>query len=67
MQRYGDQLPELVQDLRILQELRRQLRASAAYLPVIDSIGAVTWDGEKVSCEVTLGGSTTTEVISVEP
>ena len=52
-----------------LAELRRQLQASAAYLPEISSIGSVTWDGEKITCSVTLDrdGGEETEVIELEP
>lgn len=51
-----------------LAELRRQLQESAAWLPAIASIGAVTWDGEKISCTVTLDldGEKTEEVIELE-
>lgn len=52
-----------------LSELRRQLQQSAAYLPVIGSIGPVTWDGTRVTCTVTLEqeGTETTEVMEFEP
>lgn len=49
-----------------LSELRRQLRESAAYCPTIEEIGPVTWDGERVTCSVTLSNQST-EVITVEP
>ena len=49
-----------------LSELRRQLLESAAYCPTIEEIGPVTWDGEAVTCTVTLENDTT-EVVTIEP
>lgn len=57
----GKKLPRGV----VLSEIRRQLRESIAYCPTIEDIGQVIWDGESITCTVTLTNNTT-EVVTVE-
>jgi len=52
-----------------LSELERYIKETIAYCPGIQSVGNVTWDGEKVLCEMTLSDNTTTitEVVPSGP
>lgn len=50
----------------VLSEIRRQLKESMKYCPTIEDIGQVVWDGEAITCTVTLTNNTT-EVVTIEP
>jgi len=50
----------------VLSEIRRQLTESARYCPTIEDISQVVWDGQAVTCTITLTNNTT-EVITIEP
>lgn len=50
----------------VLSEIRRQLKESMKYCPTIEDIGQVVWDGEAITCTITLTNNTT-EVVTIEP
>ena len=50
----------------VLSEIRRQLSESARYCPTIEDISQVVWDGQSITCTITLTNNTT-EVVTIEP